>query len=248
MGAEDPAALLAVFFAAFFAGAFDLFLAGVGAAGFFGEVFGLAGFFTERERAADAGALRAIESSLRCERRANDRRERAQSTLVAGALSRPIRPRQEVPAMHPHTRPRRIATAGGVYFLLLFAAGWILGPLRELALIPALGRIAGHALEAALMLALMIPAALWVIRRWKLASPGARLAAGLVALALLLACEALMWPLVRGRPLSEYAAHFLEPVGLISAALFLVFAAMPLLVGAFAARGTTKNAPEGRGV
>jgi hypothetical protein len=30
--------------------------------------------------------------------------------------------------------------AGAVYFLLIFAVGWVLGPMRELWLVPHLGR------------------------------------------------------------------------------------------------------------
>jgi hypothetical protein len=59
----------------------------------------------------------------------------------------------------------RALKAGVIYFLLVFAVGWILGPIRELWAVPRFGRIAAILSEAVMLLA-MIVAARWVIRRF----------------------------------------------------------------------------------
>ena len=45
--------------------------------------------------------------------------------------------------------------AGVVYFLLIFAVGWILGPIRELWAVPYFGRMAAMLSEAVIMLIAM---------------------------------------------------------------------------------------------
>ena len=46
----------------------------------------------------------------------------------------------------------RTLMAGALYFALVFAAGWVFGPVQELWVVPRLGRTAGLLLEAPLML------------------------------------------------------------------------------------------------
>lgn len=58
-----------------------------------------------------------------------------------------------------------ILKASALYFALTFAAGWVLGPIREFRIIPRLGRTAGLLLEAPLMLAVSFAAARWVVSR-----------------------------------------------------------------------------------
>jgi hypothetical protein len=53
----------------------------------------------------------------------------------------------------------RAFKAGAIYFLLVFAVGWILGPIRELWAVPHLGRVAAMLSEAVIMLIAMIVAA-----------------------------------------------------------------------------------------
>jgi hypothetical protein len=77
--------------------------------------------------------------------------------------------------------------AGLLYFCLVFAAGWVLGPIRELWVIPCLGRTVGILLEAPAMLVIMIAAARWTVQRLNVASTlPARAATGFIALGLLL--------------------------------------------------------------
>jgi len=55
----------------------------------------------------------------------------------------------------------RALKAGVIYFLLVFAVGWILGPIRELWAVPHFGRMATMLSEAFIMLVAMIVAAQW---------------------------------------------------------------------------------------
>jgi len=121
--------------------------------------------------------------------------------------------------------------AGTIYFLLVFAVGWVLGPIRELWLVPHLGRTTGLLFEAPLMVIAMILAAGWVLRRLYVPyALNARLAVGLVALAILLVAELAGVRWMRRISIQEYLAGYATPSGLISLLLFLLFAAMPSLV------------------
>ena len=59
----------------------------------------------------------------------------------------------------------RNVRAGALYFALAFAAGWVLGPIRELLVIPRFGRLVGNLFEVPLMLIVIVAAARWVVRR-----------------------------------------------------------------------------------
>jgi hypothetical protein len=125
----------------------------------------------------------------------------------------------------------RAVEAGVVYFLLMFAVGWILGPIRELWAMPYLGRVTATLIEAMIMLIAMVAAARWVIRRFEVPqTTAATIAIGLVALGLLIPAEIAGVVFVRGLPLQDYFSSFLTVPGMISLAMFLSFAAMPPLV------------------
>ena len=118
-----------------------------------------------------------------------------------------------------------------VYFLLVFGAGWILGPVRELWAVPRFGRIVAILLEATIMLIAMIVSARWVIRRFNVPQRfGSTISVGLVALGILAPAElaGVVW--VRGRSLDEYLASFVTAPGLLSLLMFVQFAATPTLV------------------
>ncbi len=87
-------------------------------------------------------------------------------------------------------RTARIAAAGAAYFALAFAAGFALGTIRVLAVVPRIGERAAELVEAPLMLAVVVAAARFVVRRFVPGAPAAaRLAVGLLGVALLLAVE-----------------------------------------------------------
>jgi hypothetical protein len=125
----------------------------------------------------------------------------------------------------------RVLKAGVTYFLLLFAVGWILGPIRELWAVPRFGRVMAQLIEAVIMLIAMIISARWVMRRFEVHQTlGSTILMGLVALGILAPAEiaGALW--VRRLSLNEYLASFVTAPGVISAVMFLLFAAMPSLV------------------
>jgi hypothetical protein len=84
----------------------------------------------------------------------------------------------------------RSIKAGVIYFLLVFALGWVLGPIRELWAVPSFGRMAAMLLEAVIMLIAMILSARWVMRRFNMPlTLGSTITMGLVALAILVPAE-----------------------------------------------------------
>lgn len=121
--------------------------------------------------------------------------------------------------------------AGTLYFVLVFGAGFALGTLRVLLVVPRLGARTAELIEAPFMLAVTFLAARWTVRR--LAVPPARvprLVMGCVALALLLIAEFTLALLIRGMTMRDYFAT-LDPVsGTVYYALLGVFALMPLWV------------------
>ena len=121
--------------------------------------------------------------------------------------------------------------AGALYFALAFGAGFALGTLRVLVLVPRLGARTAELVEAPVMLAVTILAARWTVRR--LAVPPAwtrRLGMGCIALGLLLAAEFTAVLGLRGLSMREYFAT-LDPVsGTVYYVLLGVFAVMPALV------------------
>jgi len=120
---------------------------------------------------------------------------------------------------------------GALYFALVFATGWVLGPIRQLLVVPRLGEAAGVLLEAPFMVLAMLAAARWTIRRF-VAAPdlGTRAAVGLVALGLVLVAELAGARWLREISIGEYLAKLASPTGVISVLLFVLFALMPALV------------------
>lgn len=114
----------------------------------------------------------------------------------------------------------RIVRAGLLYFLMVGAAGFLVGTIRVLWLLPRLGERWAELLEMPLMLAVVYLGARRVSRRVE--STGGRLAAGLLALGLLLAMELGLVLQLRGLTLAEYA----ETRDPLSGAVYLVSLAL----------------------
>jgi hypothetical protein len=124
----------------------------------------------------------------------------------------------------------RALKAGIIYFLLVFLVGWILGPIRELWVVPHLGHMAAMLSETVIMLDAMMVAAPWVIRWFEVPQTlSDTLSIGLIAIGLLFPAEiaGVVW--VRGLSLREYLASFVTGPGVVSLLMFLVFGAMPIL-------------------
>ena len=58
---------------------------------------------------------------------------------------------------------------GLIYFLLVFALGWVLGPIGELWAVPRFGRITAQLFEPVFMLIAMILASRWAMRHFNVA-------------------------------------------------------------------------------
>jgi hypothetical protein len=126
---------------------------------------------------------------------------------------------------------KQIVKAAVVYFLIVFAAGFALGTIRELWVSSMIGTRAAETAEVPLMIGIGALAAIWVVARFGLRRQlGMRVAAGVLAVVLLLATElALVLPL-RGLTLQEYLASR-DPVAFAAYVVGLLFVAlMPALV------------------
>jgi len=116
--------------------------------------------------------------------------------------------------------------AGVLYFVVVFGAGFVLGSIRVMWLVPRFGTRAAELMEMPVMLAVTILAARWIVRRPGL--PSKRLGVGIVALALLLMAE-LTLVLWRGLTIHEYIASRDPVAGTVYIVMLGAFAIMPLL-------------------
>ena len=124
----------------------------------------------------------------------------------------------------------QILKAGALYFALVFAAGFVLGPIRILLLVPRFGERTAELLEQPVMLVVMIFAARWVVGRLAVPpKPSARLGMGVVALVFLLLIEFTVVLWIQGLTIGDYVAGRDPVAGGVYAFMLLVFAAMPLL-------------------
>jgi len=124
----------------------------------------------------------------------------------------------------------RILKAGVAYFGITFGAGFVLGTLRVLLIVPRFGTRTAELMESPIMLLVIILAARWIVRRFALPpTVRTRLGTGCVALALLLAAEFTVVLAVRGITLAQYFSSRDPVAGTVYLLLLLAFAAMPLI-------------------
>jgi hypothetical protein len=124
-----------------------------------------------------------------------------------------------------------ILKAGVLYFVLVFGVGFVLGPIRVMWAAPRFGTMAAELMEMPLMLAAIILAARFTVRRLAVPStPLKRLGVGCIALGLLLMAEVTVVLSLQGLSIQEYIEGR-EPVsGVVYLVMLLIFAIMPLLV------------------
>ena len=94
--------------------------------------------------------------------------------------------------------------AGALYFAMVFGAGFVLGSIRVLWIVPHFGERTAELMETPVMFVVTLVASQWIVRR--LAVPSAmlvRLGMGCVALALMLVAEFTLVPWLRGLTISE---------------------------------------------
>ena len=125
----------------------------------------------------------------------------------------------------------RMMKAGAIYFLVVFCAGFALGPIRIQWLAPRFGERAAELMEMPVMLIVIVAAARWVVRRFILL-PGRKelLGTGVLALVLMLTAEFSLVILLRGLTLREYFATRDPVSGTVYYLMLALFAIMPALV------------------
>ena len=123
-----------------------------------------------------------------------------------------------------------ILKAGALYFALVFGAGFVLGTVRTVWVVPRFGTRMAELMETPIMLVVTMVAARWIVRRLAVPSvPSSRLGMGFVALGLMLVAEFgfVLW--LRGLSIREYLATRDPVSGTVYYVMLGVFAIMPLL-------------------
>lgn len=126
----------------------------------------------------------------------------------------------------------RALTAATIYFLALFALGFLLGTIRVLWVAPQIGQFAATLLEVPVMLGAAFFLCRWVIGRWRVSPDLA--ASGVMVLwflGLLVLFETLFGIALFGRTLGEIWAGLATPAGLVGLTAQAIAALLPLLVG-----------------
>ncbi len=121
--------------------------------------------------------------------------------------------------------------AGVLYFAVIFGAGFVLGPIRILWVVPRLGARMAELLEAPVMLVITIVAARQIVRRLAVPlTPSSRLGMGGIAFGLMLIAEFTFVLWLRGLSIREYLAGRDPVAATVYYVMLGVFGVMPLLV------------------
>lgn len=122
------------------------------------------------------------------------------------------------------------ALAGLAYFGVVFAAGFVLGTLRILVLMPRFGDGLAVGLELPIMLALSWFVCRWLIVRFDVpAMLVARLVMGTIAFAALMMAELGVSTLALGRSVSTHFHHYRELSAILGLAGQIAFAMFPIM-------------------
>lgn len=120
---------------------------------------------------------------------------------------------------------------GILYFFLVFGAGFVLGTMRVLLVVPHLGERTAELLEMPLMLIATVFAARWITRRFpEPHNHTARLAIGGIALGLMLAGELAVGIGLRGMITADIILNRDPISGTAYYVSLILFAAMPWLL------------------
>jgi hypothetical protein len=126
---------------------------------------------------------------------------------------------------------KRAMIAATVYFLALFALGFVLGTIRVLAVAPRIGELAATLAEVPLMLAAAYFTCRWAIARWHVPrDPAVRWAMVFWFLILLFLFETLLGAMLFGRTMAEQWAGLATPVGLVGISAQIIAALLPVFV------------------
>lgn len=125
----------------------------------------------------------------------------------------------------------QMVKAGLLYFALVLAAGFVLGTIRTVRLVPRVDVRRAELMEMPIMLAVTIVAARWTVLRLAVASlTTMRLGMGCIALVLMLVAEFGLMLRLRRISIQGYLATRDPVSGTVYYVMLAVFAAMPLLV------------------
>ena len=125
----------------------------------------------------------------------------------------------------------QVVKAGAIYFALVFGVGFMLGTIRVLWLVPAVGTRTAELLEMPVMLTVIVLSARWVVRHFSMPCiASSRLGIGGIALALILALDFTVVLWIRGLSLSQYIEAFDPVAGTAFFVILGLFSIMPLLV------------------
>lgn len=116
-----------------------------------------------------------------------------------------------------------------LYFAVVFGAGFLLGTVRVLIVVPSLGTRAAELIELPIMLMVTIVSAKCLVHRLSIKSGLHRLTMGSVALVLLLLAEFTFVLWVRGLTIKTYFATQDPVSGTVYLITLVLFALMPLL-------------------
>jgi len=121
-----------------------------------------------------------------------------------------------------------ILKAAVVYFALVFGAGFVLGPIRILFIVPRFGVRLAELMEFPVMLVVIVLTSRWLVRKFHRAAES--LLVGLLALGFMIAFEFTVVLWLRGLTLTEYFRERDPVSGVVYYLMLLVFAAMPFFV------------------
>jgi hypothetical protein len=125
----------------------------------------------------------------------------------------------------------QVLKAGALYFAFVFGAGFVLGAIRIIWVVPRFGTRIAELMEAPIMFMVTLLAAQWIVRR--LAVPpkvSSRLTMGCIGLGLMLVAEFTLVLWLRGLSLSDYLSSRDPVSGTVYYVMLGVFCIMPLLV------------------
>ncbi len=120
--------------------------------------------------------------------------------------------------------------AGCVYFVIVFAAGFVLGTVRVLLLVPILGEAGAVLTELPFILVIS-----WLVCRWLIAGApvpatlSARTVMGVMAFVLLMAAEGALAIFVFGQDVSGYLQSYRSIPAILGLAGQIAFALFPLV-------------------
>ncbi|WP_284178102.1 hypothetical protein [Rhabdaerophilum sp. SD176] len=133
--------------------------------------------------------------------------------------------------------------AGAGLFGLVFAAGFVLGTLRELVLRHAIGPDVARLLELPVMITLSWLSARWILRRAGKRSARWQFEVGLIAFLLLMAAEMALGILILGRGLSAFIADLFTLTGMLSFLAQALLIVMPRLAASATGSSYGRTAP-----